>query len=121
VDDLPNRSWSGILLAVGFAMQSTFHTTTQVTPAQLVFNCNAMHNVQFEVNWQYIKERKQCLIIQNNKCKNAKRVEHTYAIGDKVVIELDPNRKHGSNHYKGPYTVTNIYDNGTVRLQQRTQ
>jgi hypothetical protein len=29
VDDLPNGSWSGILSAVGFAMQSTVHTTTQ--------------------------------------------------------------------------------------------
>jgi hypothetical protein len=58
-DDLPNGSWDGILSAVGFAMQSTVHTTTQATPAQLVFARNAMHNVQFEANWQYIKERKQ--------------------------------------------------------------
>jgi transposase InsO family protein len=121
VDDLPNGSWSGILSAVGFAMRSTVHTTTQATPAQLVFNRDAMHNVRFEADWQYIKERKQRLIIQNNKRENAKRAEHTYKIGDKVVIEQDPNRKHGSNRYKGPYTITNVYDNGTVWLQQRTQ
>jgi hypothetical protein len=71
-DKLHNGSWNGILLAVGFAMQSTVHTTTQTKPAQLVFNCDAMHNVQFEANWQYIKECKQRLIIQNDKHGNAK-------------------------------------------------
>jgi hypothetical protein len=43
--------------------------------------------VQFEANWQYIKECKQRLIIQNDKRKNAKWAEHTHAIGDNVVLE----------------------------------
>jgi hypothetical protein len=121
VDDLPEEGWEGILAAVGFAMRSTVHTTTQATPAQLVFNRDAMHNVRFEADWQYIKERKQRLIVQNNKRENAKRIDHTYAVNDKVMVEQDPNRKHGENRYKGPYTVTNVYDNGAVRLRQRTQ
>jgi hypothetical protein len=35
--DLPNGTWEGLLSAVGFAMRATTHTTTQATPAQLVF------------------------------------------------------------------------------------
>lgn len=119
--DLPNGTWEGILSAVAFAMRATVHTTTQATPAQLVFQRDAMHNVRFEADWQYIKERKQKLIRQNNKRKNATRKEHTYSVGDKVVVEQDPSRKHGTDRYKGPYTVTQVYDNGTVRLRQRTQ
>ncbi len=118
--DLPNGTWDGLLSAVGFAMRATIHTTTKATPAQLVFNRDAIHNVRFEADWQYIKERKQRLIIQNNKRENAKQKAHTYAIGDKVVVEQDPNRKHGSARYKGPFTITNVHDNGTVRLRQRT-
>ena len=118
--DLPNGTWDGLLSAVGFAMRATIHTTTQATPAQLVFNRDAIQNVRFEADWQYIKERKQKLIVQNNKRENAKRAPHTYAVGDKVVVEQDPNRKHGTNRYKGPYTVTRVHDNGTVRLRQRT-
>jgi transposase InsO family protein len=120
-DDLANGSWDGILSAVGFAMRSTVHTTTQATPAQLVFNRDAIHNVRFEADWQYIKQRKQKLIRQNNQRENATRKPHTYALGEKVVVKQDPNRKHGSDHYKGPFTVTNVYDNGTVRLRRRTQ
>ena len=102
-------------------MRSTIHTTNQATPAQLVFNRDAIHNARFEADWQYIKERKQKLIRQNNKRENAKRKEHTYNIGDKVVVEQDPNRKHGSDRYKGPCTIMSVYDNGTVRLRRRTQ
>jgi transposase InsO family protein len=119
-DDLPNGTWDGILSAVAFAMRATVHTTTQATPSQLVFNRDAIQNVRFEADWQFIKERKQKLIRQNNKRENAKRAEHTYRIGDKVVVEQDHNRKHGADRYKGPFTVTNVYDNGTVRLRKRT-
>jgi hypothetical protein len=119
-DDLPNGTWDGILSAVAFAMRATVHTTTQATPSQLVFNRDAIQNVRFEADWQFIKERKQKLIRQNNKRENAKRAEHTYHVGDKVVVEQDHNRKHGADRQKGPFTVTNVYDNGTVRLRKRT-
>ena len=36
------------------------------------------------------------------------------------MIHQDPNRKHGSALYKGPYTVTRVYDNGTVKLSRAT-
>lgn len=118
--DLPNGTWDGVLSAVAFAMRATIHTTTQATPSQLVFNRDAIQNVRFEADWKFIKERKQKLIRQNNKRENNKRAEHTYSVGDKVVVEQDPNRKHGENRYKGPFTITNVYDNGTVRLRKRT-
>jgi hypothetical protein len=119
--DLPNGSWDGLLSAVGFAMRATIHTTTKATSAQLVFNHNAIQNVRFEADWQFIKAQKEKIIRQNNKRENAKHTPHIYSVGNKVVVEQDPNRKHGSNRYKGPFTITNVYDNGTVRLRQRTQ
>jgi hypothetical protein len=36
------------------------------------------------------------------------------------IVEQVPNRKHGNNRHQGPFTITNVYDNGTVRLRQRT-
>jgi len=46
----------GLLSVVSFAMRETVHTTQCATPMQLVFNCNAIHNVCFEANLQYIKQ-----------------------------------------------------------------
>ena len=38
--------WKGILSAVSFAIRSTIHTTTQKTPAQLVFGRDMILNIQ---------------------------------------------------------------------------
>ena len=72
----PDFGWKGILAAVRQAVRSLVHTTTQATPTQLVFGRDALLNISFEADWQYIKERKQKLIVQNNKRENAKRIPH---------------------------------------------
>lgn len=120
--DLPNvlDQWAGVLSSVGFAMRSTVHTTNRATPAQLVFNRDAIHNVRFEADWQYIRQRKQRRILQNNKQENKNRVEHTYAVGDRVLVEQDMTRKHGQDRYQGPYRVAQVYQNGTVQLEYDT-
>ena len=110
--------WTGVLAAIRAAMRATVHTTTRATPSQLVFGRDAMLNVSFEADWQYIKDRKQKLILQNNKRENAKRLPHTYKVGDKVMIRLAPNRKHGADHFAGPHTVNAINNNGTVKLKK---
>jgi hypothetical protein len=120
IRDLVDGDWSGVLSALGFAMRATVHTTSRATPAQLVFGRDAVLNVSFEADWQYIKARKQKLIKQNNQRENATRLPHDYNVGDKVLVEQDPNRKHGANRYKGPYAITHVFDNGTVRLTQDT-
>ena len=88
------------------------------TPTQLTFGRDALLNVSFQADWEYIKDRKQKLIIQNNQRENAARIEHTYALGDKVMIRDPPNRKHGADYYKGPCTVTKVNDNGTLELRR---
>jgi hypothetical protein len=62
---------------------------------QLVFGRDAIHNVKFQADWQYIKERKQRLINQNNERENAKCTPHDYKVGDQVMIEQYQHRKYG--------------------------
>ena len=114
-DDDP---WSGILAAVAFAVRATVHTTTKATPMQLVFGRDAILNIQFEANWKFIKERKQNLIRKNCQRENQKRLNHTYHVGDEVLIKQDQNTKFGTNPYKGPYVITDVRDNGTVRVRE---
>jgi hypothetical protein len=52
-----NDPWKGILSATAFAVQSTFHTTLQNTPGQLVFGRDMILNVKHEANWEYISMR----------------------------------------------------------------
>ena len=106
--------------AVRFAMNSTVHTTTQATPMQLVFGRDSILPIKFQADWELIKSRKQTMIEKNNDREKAKRIPHDYTVGDKVLVRQDPSHKHGADKAKGPFTVTSVYDNGTVRLRQRT-
>jgi len=101
-------------------MNSTVHTTARATPAQLVFGRDAMLNDTFQADWQFIQERKQRLIFQNNKRENAKRKPHTCNVGDVAVVKAGKGHKHGSNPYLDPMRITQAYDNGTVKLVKVT-
>ena len=91
----------------------TAHTTLNATPTQLVFGCNVFLPVTFQADWAFIANRKQRLIVQNNKQENAKR----HSVNDSVMILHDPNQKHGDDTYKGPFVFTKVNDNVTLQLR----
>ena len=65
--DLDNENpWEGALSSTMFAIRSMVHNTTQYTPSQLVFGRDAILNINQEVNWQFIKQRKQANIAEDN-------------------------------------------------------
>ena len=78
--------WDGILAATMFALRATVHTTSQYTPAQLVFGRDSILNVRHEANWKIIKERKQKLINKGNERENKIRIDPKYKEGDKVIL-----------------------------------
>jgi hypothetical protein len=108
--------WQGILAAIRRAVNASLHSTNKATPSQLVFGRDAILNVSFEANWQYLKERKQKLILHNNQRENSKRIPHTYAVNDMVMIKQGRTRKHGNTKYEGPFRIVQVNDNGTVKL-----
>jgi hypothetical protein len=56
------------------------------TPMQIAFERDAILNIKFEADWQYIKKRKQKLIHENNQRENAKRIPYIYKIGIKLYM-----------------------------------
>jgi len=109
--------WTGVLAATMFATRATYHTTTQATPAQLVFGRDAILNIKFDANWRLIRERKQHAINTNNQKENKKRISHQYRVGDKVLYRVDSLSKYSENPYDGPYEIVRVNTNGTVRLK----
>jgi hypothetical protein len=79
-------SFAGLVSAVSFAVQSTYHTTLQSTPGQLVFGRDMIFLFNHIADWQLIKNRKQKLIDNNNKRENAKRVDYDYKVGERVLM-----------------------------------
>jgi transposase InsO family protein len=112
-----DNPWTGILAATMFAVRATYHTTLQASPMQLVFGRDAILNVKHIANWEHIRERKQTRINDNNKRENLSRRDHHYSLGDKILIRARKHSKH-EFEYEGPYTITQVNDNGTVRFQK---
>jgi hypothetical protein len=48
--------WTRVLSAVRQAVRSLVHTTTRATPTQILFGRDALFNISFQVDWDYIKE-----------------------------------------------------------------
>jgi transposase InsO family protein len=109
--------WTGILAATMFAVRATYHTTLQASPMQLVFGRDAILNIKHISNWEHIRQRKQTRINENNKRENKSRRAHTYSLGDKILVKARKNSKH-ELEYDGPYEITQVNDNGTVRFQK---
>ena len=119
-DDLDlGDPWSGVLAAIMFGLRATYHTTTQATPMQLVYNRDAIVNAKFQADWKFIKDRKQKIIAANNAKENAKRTKHTYHVGDKVMTKRAKIAKHGDPDHEGPYTILQVFNNGTLQIQKR--
>ena len=45
-----------------------------------------------------------------------RRNNHQYNVGDKILVKLKKNYKH-ELEFMGPFPITQINDNGTVRFQ----
>jgi len=108
--------FKGALAACRKVINSAVHATARATLAQLVFGRGAMLNASFQADWQFIKERKQRLIIQNNKHENAKCKPHAHNVGGVAVVKAGAGCNHGSNPYLDPMRITQVNDNGTVKL-----
>jgi hypothetical protein len=108
--------WAGILSATAFAIRNTYHTTLKATPGQLVFGRDLIFNTKFIADWEEIRQRKQRTIQYNNKRENNKRIQHKYKVGDQVLMRNKLARKL-ELPYKGPFNVTDVFRNGTIRVQ----
>jgi hypothetical protein len=84
---------------------------------QLVFGRDAILNVKHISDWEHVRQRKQTRINMNNKRENQSRRVHHYSIGDKILVKARKRSKH-ELEYDGPYEITQVNDNGTVRFQK---
>ena len=99
--------WEGIL-------SSTMFATTQHTLSQFVFGRDVILNINQEANWQLIKHCRQALINKGNQKENCSRQSHVYHTGGKVLSKNALKTKFNQNAYIAPYTMTEIWNNGTV-------
>ena len=108
-----------LLSAAAYALRSTVHGVTQMTPGQLVFRKDMILRTRIEANVELIRQRREAAVQQNNERENRRRSSHRYEVGDRVLIlsgGLDPKLQLNP----GPYRVVGVNrSTGTLSIQRR--
>jgi len=75
--------------------------------------------LQFKADWARIRLQKQKATEACNRRENENRKPHEYKVGDKVLItKPGEHRPKLSAPRSGPYEITQVFTNGTVRIKR---
>ena len=108
-----------ILTGTAYAARSTFLAAQGAAPAQMVFGRDMVLPVDFSIDWDEITRRKQKRINESCERENRRRAGHAYQKGDKVLMKV-PKKilRKLEKPRRGPFTVIEHHDNGTVTIQK---
>jgi hypothetical protein len=105
-----------------WAIHSTYHTVLKASPGAAIFGWDMLFNILFIANWNKIGNYTQRQTDLDIACKNSKRVDYDYKVGDKVLVTHEGIlRKAESPYSKEPWTIMTVHTNGTIRIQHGTQ
>ena len=104
-----------------WAIRSSYHTVLKATPGQAIFGRDMLFDIPFITDWTEVGRRRQQIVESSNIRENKKRLDFDYEVGSKALIIKATDGSYlpkAEDKNKGPYTVTQVYTNGTVRIQR---
>ena len=114
-------AWLTIIIAnIGWAICSTHHTVLGTTPGAAIFSRDMLFDIPYIADWSKIGKRRQKQVDQSNKEENKNRIDFDYRVGTKVVLIKDGILRKAEDKNIGPYLITEVFSNGTVRIQRGT-
>ena len=108
------------LVNAAWALRSTYHTVLKSTPGAAVFGRDMLFDIPYIADWAAIGQRRQASVDKYNARENARRIDFDYAVGHKVMIQKDGHIRKAEDKYLGPFTITQVHTNGTIRIQRGT-
>ena len=79
-----------------------------------------LFDIPYIADWTAIGQRRQLLVDQSNAQENARRIDFDYAVGQKVLLKKDGILRKAEVKYQGPFKITQVHTNGTIRIQRGT-
>jgi hypothetical protein len=76
-------------------------------------------NIAFRANWDQVQKRKQDIINKSNQKESKSQISYEYKVGDKVILETPGIIRKSSTPHTGPYPVTKVDKNSTIRTQKQ--
>ena len=103
---------------VGWAIRSTHHTVLGSTPGAAIFGRDMLFDIPYLADWTEIGKRRQNQVDRSNVLENKNRIDFDYRVGTKVLLISDGINRKAAQENKGPYLITEVFANGTVRIQR---
>ena len=79
-----------------------------------------LFDIPYLADWRAIGQRRQDTVDHNNARENARRISYDYVVGQRVLVRKDGTLRKAEKRYLGPYVITQVHTNGTVRIQRGT-
>ena len=110
------------LQATAWAIRSTINSTSNYSPGQMAFGRDMIFLTKVIIDWETIKAKKRNIAQYNNTRENKSRINHTYKIGDKVliVIKTDEIKEKLIQRTEGPFEIKKVFPNGTIKIFRDT-
>jgi len=89
-------------------------------PGAAAFGRDMLFDIPYIADRTAIWQRRQASVDKDNARKNARRIDFDYAVGHKVMIRKDGYIRKADKKYLGPFTITQVHMNGTIRIQRGT-
>ena len=109
-----------VITNVGWAIRSTYHTVLGTSPGAAIFGRDMLYDIPFLANWSEIGKRRQNQVDNANIRENSKRLDFDYKRGQKVLVVKGGILRKAEDPNEGPYKITEVFTNGTVRIQRGT-
>ena len=109
---------SNFLSNASWAIRSTHHTVLKSAPGAAIFGRDMLFDIPFVADWNKIGEYRQAQTDRNTERENARRYDHDYVVGERILIRKDGVLRKSESRYEGPYTITQVHTNGTIRVQR---
>ena len=109
---LSNASW---------AVRTTHHTILKTSPGSAIFGRDMLFDIPFIADWNKIGDYRQKQTDRNAERENKARCDHDYAIGEQVLIRKYGVLRKSESPWLGPFTITQVHTNGTIRVQRGTR
>ena len=123
-------NWSNdvntLIQACAFALRAASPARGTYSPGQLAFGYYLIFCQKVLIDWERMKAVHLKLAQENNTKENKKRLDYEYKVGDKVLLvfksyeRCNRGKISPSTFARGPFTITEVIMNGTVKIQCST-
>ena len=106
------------IMNAAWAIRSTYHTVLKSSPGAAIFGRDMLFDIPYVADWVEIGRRRQERVDNDNARENSRRLSFDYEVGQKVLLRKDGILRKAEDKYEGPYIITQVFCNGTVRIQR---